>query len=72
VSCDCADGLLYSVWYALVAHVKNVLDTAAKRDGVDVFVCFLENLRLIVHSDVLAADKVLVCFACDIFLKLHP
>ena len=65
------DGLLYCVWYSLVAHVKNVLETAGKKDSVDVFVCFLENLHQIVHSDTLAADRVLVYILHYIFDQFY-
>ncbi|XP_064648530.1 telomere-associated protein RIF1-like [Lineus longissimus] len=52
-------GLLYSIWFSLVAHCKNVLTVIGKKEGVDTLTSLLTGFQQIVQAEVLEPLKVL-------------
>ncbi len=54
------EGLLFHIWYSLVAHLKNVLEHGNKKDGIEVFTKFLSSFQEIVSAQSLEPTTVLV------------
>ncbi|ELT97270.1 hypothetical protein CAPTEDRAFT_113923, partial [Capitella teleta] len=53
--------LLHSIWYSLVAHMKNALETTSMKDNLELFLSFLLCFKSIVDSQSLSPHKLLGC-----------
>lgn len=56
---DLDDGMLYHIWYSLVAHVKDVLDVGNKSEASGVLSHFLLCLQHLIMSQSLPPEKLL-------------
>lgn len=60
VTLSVADELLLHIWYSLIAHMRNGLDSGSRSEMKDAFTLFLTQFQVIVLSQALPVKIILV------------
>ena len=68
---DIPEGLLYHIWYSIVAHIKNVIEVVGKKDSIDVVTEFLTLFKVIIESNMLESSKILVRLVFNFYFGIR-
>lgn len=57
------EGLLFRIWYSLIAHMKNAVESGAKSEIREAVTSLLSSFQVVVLSQVFSDKIILVSFA---------
>ena len=66
-----SEPILHRVWYALVGHIKKVLESGIKSDVKEMFTFFLTQFQTLVLSQTISVTKILVSRVEMLVLSIH-
>ncbi|KAJ8314232.1 hypothetical protein KUTeg_008793, partial [Tegillarca granosa] len=59
---DIPEGLLYHIWYSLIAHINNSLESGVKHEAREIITTFLTQFQILVLSRTLPTKTILKMF----------